>query len=478
MPATSFHVIIIGAGTGGMCLAHGLKRAGISVAVYERQRTRTDGLHGYRIGIGPTGSRSLRECLPADLFDVFLATSARPPGWFNIVSEKLRLTGSFPLPPLTDPVNAERSVSRMTLRQILLTGMEDVVHFDKTFTHYEQHDDGTVTAFFADGSQATGDLLVAADGTHSAVRRQYLPNARVREAGTINIATKTPLTPHTRSLLPEQVLHGINLIYARGGVLGVLHVMEFKWDADGAVKSGIVGTDADLIRSWPGLLYDNTRDYINVIIWTAADRFPPNVMAMRGAELLAVAREMTRDWHPNLRELIARSDPGSCIPIKVSTSEPVEPWKATNVTLLGDAIHTMTPGRGVGANTALRDATLLCRQLTVAASGGKTLLQAVADYEADMLPYGFARVADSLRNSGTDGADPLYRPVLGRLALAKVRLFFTLTSRVPALRHRFVARLHAYRGGGSRAGTDAGGSERPPAAGPPANHRRRSDVVR
>src|SRR5687768_15978659 len=49
----SLRVLIVGAGTGGLCLAHGLKRAGIDVAVYERDRTRTDGLHGYRVGIDP-----------------------------------------------------------------------------------------------------------------------------------------------------------------------------------------------------------------------------------------------------------------------------------------------------------------------------------------------------------------------------------------------------------------------------------------
>lgn len=447
MSTNQLRVIVIGAGTGGLCLAHGLNRDGVNVSVYERHRTRADALLGYRVGIGPTGCRALRDCLPPDLFETFVATCALSPLYFNVLTERMRQTASFGFRSDADEANTERSVSRMTLRQVLLTGMEDVVHFDKAFTHYRQHDDGTITAHFDDGSTATGDLLVAADGTHSAIRRQFLPHARITDSGTITIATKTALTDRTRALLPERVQRGISLIFGVGGTMGVLHVMEFKWDEQGAVKKDIGGADAALIERWPGLLFDNTRDYVNLIVWTAAHRLPADVMSRRGRDLMAVAADLIRGWHPNLRELLASGDPDSCRPLKVSTSVPIERWRTTNITLLGDAIHTMTPGRGVGANTALRDAALLRRQLAAVAAGEKPLLTAVADYEAEMIPYGFARVADSLNTNGTYGDDPLYRPFVGRFALMAARGYFSVNSRVPRLNRRFVDNIYAYRGG-------------------------------
>ncbi|MEU0551386.1 NAD(P)/FAD-dependent oxidoreductase [Micromonospora sp. NPDC005979] len=446
MSTTGPHVLVIGAGTGGLCLAHGLRRAGISVAVYERHRHSGEGLLGYRVGIGPTGSRALRDCLPPQLFATFLATCARPPSYFNVVTQRLRETASFELRPAVDPVRTEHSVARMVLRQVLLTGLADVVHFDKTFVRYEQHDDGTVTAHFADGTTATGDVLVAADGTHSAVRRQYLPHAVIRDAGTINIATRIPLTAQTHGLVPERVAKGISLIFGAGGTMGVLHVMEFKWDANRTIKPGVGDDDAALLRAWSGLSEHTSADYINLIIWSTARRFPSDVLERRGEDLKRVALDLTPNWHPDLRELLRISDPGSVLPIRVSTSEPTPPWKSSTVTLLGDAIHTMTPGRGVGANTALRDARLLCQQLTGAAAGDKTLVQAVADYEATMVPYGFARVAESLNRSGTNGEDRMYRPVVGRLALLGARGYFGVTSRVPPLRRRFVDDFHTYEG--------------------------------
>ena len=441
------HVLIIGGGTGGMCLAQGLRRAGVPVSVFERDRTRSDGLHGYRVGINPTGNHALRECLPPELFDTFIATCARSPRYFNVLTEKLRYTASIPLREASDPVDSERSVSRMTLRQVLFTGMDEVVRFDKVFTHYRQHDDGTVEAFFADGTSATGDVLVAADGAGSAVRQQYLPHATVKDAGIIAIGGKVPLTAETRALLPAEVVEGISLVFAPRGRFCIWHVMEFNWDGDGQVKQGIGGNDAELLANWPGLLFDNTRDYINWGFWAATGSYPPGVLELRREDLIQLVLRMTPGWHPNMRRLFALADPGTCFPIRIRTSVPIEPWTSSTVTLLGDAIHTMTPGQGVGANTALRDAALLCRQLVAAQQGSKPLLEAIADYEAEMIPYGFARVADSLAQNGTSGDDSLYRPVLGRVMLAATRGYFRAVDRIPAVRRQFLSGLYTYRSG-------------------------------
>ncbi|GAA2142595.1 FAD-dependent monooxygenase [Kitasatospora kazusensis] len=437
------HVIIIGGGTGGMCLAHGLKQSGVSVAVYERYGSRSDGLYGYRVGIDPTGNRALKECLPPELFRIFVATCARSPRYFNVLTERMRRTASIPLRPDTDDVNSERSVSRATLRQVLFTGMDDVVHFGRVFTRYERNEDGTVTAFFADGSSATGDVLVSAEGTRSAVRRQYLPHATVKDAGITAIATRTPLTPETRALVPEEALNGLSMIFGTKGVIGMLHVMEFPWDAEGRPKDP---ADPAGLGRWAGLRHDTSRDYLNLSVWSADNRFPPAATELRGSELIDLALKLTANWHPDLRRLFELSDPAAAFPVRIATSEPIAPWPTSNITLLGDAIHTMTPGQGVGANTALRDAALLCRRLVAADRGEQDLLAAIGAYEAEMIPYGFARVAESLDNNGTRGDDPLYRPYLGRVALFAARTYFSLTGRVPALRRKFLDDLYAYRG--------------------------------
>ena len=93
-------------------------------------------------------------------------------------------------------------VNRLTLREILLAGLEGTVHFDKAFERFEQVDGGQVCAYFADGTSATGDLLIGADGSNSVIRKLIVPDAKLADTGWV-IYGKTPLTPETMQWVPD-----------------------------------------------------------------------------------------------------------------------------------------------------------------------------------------------------------------------------------------------------------------------------------
>jgi 2-polyprenyl-6-methoxyphenol hydroxylase-like FAD-dependent oxidoreductase len=220
MSRTPFHVLIAGGGLGGLCLAQGLKKVGVSVAVYERDRTPTDRLQGYRIHIEPQGSRALYECLPSHLFDAYVATAGSGGNGHRIVTDQLKQIAFFSAPSSAatlPPQERDYAVSRIALHNLLLSALDEIVHFDKALVSYEETPDGKVVARFADGTMATGDLLVAADGTHSRVFAQAFPNATRRETGVGAIMGKVLLTPAARSLLIPGRLDGATTILGTGG---------------------------------------------------------------------------------------------------------------------------------------------------------------------------------------------------------------------------------------------------------------------
>jgi 2-polyprenyl-6-methoxyphenol hydroxylase-like FAD-dependent oxidoreductase len=95
--------------------------------------------------------------------------------------------------------------------------------------------------------------------------------------------------------------------------------------------------------------------------------------------------------------MVADSDAEWVSAVPVLTSVPVVPWETTSVTLLGDAIHTMTPLQGLGGSSALRDAGLLCHKLVEIDRRSSPLLPAIHEYETVMVKYGFDAVRLSRR---------------------------------------------------------------------------------
>ena len=77
------------------------------------------------------------------------------------------------------------TVDGEVLRNVLLRELDEKVHFGCEFTHYEMSSSSfdnkggdSVTSYFANGSTATGTLLIGAGGTHSHVRRQHILSYR------------------------------------------------------------------------------------------------------------------------------------------------------------------------------------------------------------------------------------------------------------------------------------------------------------
>jgi 2-polyprenyl-6-methoxyphenol hydroxylase-like FAD-dependent oxidoreductase len=149
----------------------------------------------------------------------------------------------------------------------------------------------------------------------------------------------------------------------------------------------------------PGLRLTPVGDYV---MWALAGphaRFPVPDSALGdldAAGLHRIVEGMVRQWHPRLRGLVARADVEATFLVRVRASVPVPAWQPSRVTVLGDAIHAMSPARGSGANLALRDAQRLSDTLT-SLTAGDELVDAVGRYEAGLREEGYAAVEASRR---------------------------------------------------------------------------------
>ncbi|GAA3083570.1 FAD-dependent monooxygenase [Streptosporangium carneum] len=448
MSEQALHVVIIGAGLGGACLAHGLKKAGISVAVYEREAARHDGLFGFRVVIAPDGSRALRDALPPDLYETFVATCAESPRHLTVYSEGLEelFTTGLPEADRQDAraVPGMRYASLMTLRQLLLTGIEDTVRFGKEFLRYERRPDGRITVFFADGTSTVGDVLVGADGSHSRVRHQRRPRDGVQDCGFVAAYGQVDLIEAAR-LLPWEMLRGISVVHSLQGPSLVTQPMEFRWDCEGELKTHVGGVDAALIKTWPGLRYDNTRDHLMWGLMSSSRLFPAEPEGLGGSRLIDVVADMTRRWSPALHTLVKLTDPATAVATRAVVSRPVDSQETTKVTLLGDAGHVRVPDPGTGANATLRAAGLLCRLLSRAVADRRPVVAAIRDYEAQALGSGFDFLAywKCLNRQAR-----LNKPFIGPVLAAGSRTRLRVANQTPKLKRRVAGEFNWLQGGG------------------------------
>lgn len=203
---------------------------------------------------------------------------------------------------------------------------------------------------------------------------------------------------------------------------------------DGSVNNVVPSGQGWLFAStWPASRHDPDTDDAadtadqDVLVWAyAADRatYPADVDTLDPGQLQRLVLGRVADWDPRLAAVIGDSDPHTIAPVALRSMSALPDWPPSNVTLLGDAVHTMSPMAGIGASTALRDADTLRRALT---DTGLPLSRRVGNYEVRMRGYANEALARSTRNARNAAST-------GRLPRLAFRTLLKVTDAVPTVK--------------------------------------------
>ena len=334
-------IAIVGAGLGGLALARVLHVNGIDAIVYEREPSRAARGQGGMLDLhSGTGQQALRE---AGLIDQFHAIARRE-------GQDLRLLepdGTLLLQEDTpDDAPLERpEVDRADLRNLLLDSLpEHTVRWGHAFDHA-----GNGLLHFGDGSSATYDLLVGADGADSRVRA-LLTDARPAHTGQNVVELGIPDIDRTHPDLAAMVGRGSYW------VLGNRQSLSAQRNGDGRVRIYL--------------------SFYTAEDWFATSGIPFDDPAAARVRLI----DLFTGWDSRFTALIAACD-DTILPRSITTLPVGLTWPSTpGITLIGDAAHLMPPV-GQGANMALLDGALLGLAL---AAHPDDFPAAVKEYEREM----------------------------------------------------------------------------------------------
>ncbi|TDO39679.1 2-polyprenyl-6-methoxyphenol hydroxylase-like FAD-dependent oxidoreductase [Paractinoplanes brasiliensis] len=383
---------ISGAGLSGLCLAQYLMRAGIDVHVYERDPGPFIRQQGYRIILDRHGLEALQESLPRPLYRLALATGDEPGGHLRFTDRRLR--NAFTI-NFKDEPHATRQVDRLTLRSILMAGLDGRIHYNKAAVAVDDHGRGGLRLRFGDGSAVDASVVVGADGVGSALRAQLAPDARPANTPMAGVYGRSALRQNGAGVIPESLrTSGVLAIANEPGRAFFFTSMRFgesPQEAFARLAPGSYAPIADDYVMW-GLLLQQEEVPMGV---------RGNLLAMR-----ELAARRSADFHPLIRRLVETAELDATVLNLFATGRRPRQWAVPRATLMGDAVHVMPPFGAQGGNTALRDAALLGQRLVEARRNGTSIEEAIADYQDEMLPYAFRAVdtAAGLMRRLTGGA--------------------------------------------------------------------------
>jgi 2-polyprenyl-6-methoxyphenol hydroxylase-like FAD-dependent oxidoreductase len=393
-------ILISGAGLSSLLLAQSLRRSNIPVKIFERDASVSFRAQGYRLRLSNEGLAAIESVLgPEDFlkfWDVCGKTGGAGVKVLNaITGEEIAGPGETtgggggdkaPPKPETEPHFDDEAnkdsplslasrdgkvigISRGDMRKFFLRDLDSSILWSHKVTGYEVTPTG-VHALFADGSKSEeGDMLVGGEGIYSNVARQLSPSLKVYDTGARGIHGQAPTTAF--KALGEGVWRIVDESNPSGRVFIITNVRSGDMD------------DPNIQFGWtmggvPGVIKAPNDDYTLI-----------------GRPAAEIAKSLTANWHPRIKSLFDEMDVENSAFWKITCSTPtgVPEWKSEpRVTVIGDAVHSMTPAGGIGANTAVQDSALLGR-LIGEAGGFKDGITAA--YEKEMRVYGSEAVKTS-----------------------------------------------------------------------------------
>jgi 2-polyprenyl-6-methoxyphenol hydroxylase-like FAD-dependent oxidoreductase len=245
-----------------------------------------------------------------------------------------------------------------------------------TLGRFEQDTD-RITAIFTDGSRVEGDLLVGADGLHSTVRRQLLPDVHPSYAGYVawrGVAAAGVLSAPLRELL----FHHIVFFFPVGELALSVPMAPSNETADAERRCAFVWfRPADYETTLPKWCTDSAGRRHGVSIP------PPLIRAELRDRLRADASELLA---PQLAALVGHAEQPFFQPIYDLETPRMVFGRAV---LLGDAAFVARPHAGTGVTKAALDAQALADTL----AGPDATLANLADYERERKKAGSWLVA-------------------------------------------------------------------------------------
>jgi salicylate hydroxylase len=335
--ADGLRVAVVGAGIGGLTLAIALRRRGVPVTVYEQASELRE--IGAGVALSANATRHLHRL---GLGDALEAVSVQPSAlvfrrWSDgaiIASHEVgaRYRAAFGAPYY--------GVHRAALQRVFAGALEPGVVEHGCRCVGVSADGGEARVELADGRSVAADVVVGADGVHSAVRRYVAGDRAPVFSGTVGY----------RGLVPVQQLPSLPdptpLQFWAGPRAHLLHY---------SVEGGSIVNFLAVVRQAE---------------WTSETWNEPCEVAdtLAGFD----------GWHPAVTEMVGAVPEGSRWALH--DHAPLERWSAGPVVLIGDAAHAMLPHQGQGANQTIEDAIALADVLEGTDAAG--LPAALARYEA------------------------------------------------------------------------------------------------